>query len=108
MTIEACCNGGRRLVYHLVDLKTVMTIESRLDGSEAPVLVDGKPSAETMAINRVDDHHSITVVKMNGKPFGTSSATLSADGKTITVANDFSASVGGHPAGKFTETWVRK
>jgi hypothetical protein len=29
-------------------------------------------SGETMAIKRVDDHHLSTVLKMNGKLFGTS------------------------------------
>jgi len=45
---------------------------------------------------------------MNGKEFGTSKASLSPDGKTITVENDFIASLGGNPAGKRTEVWVRK
>ena len=110
MTVEACCHGGRRLSYHfdMGATKTTMLIESPFDGSERPVLVNGKPSGETMAITRVDDHHVSTVVKMNGKPFGTSKATLSADGKVLTVLNEFSASAGGNPTGKSTERWVRK
>jgi len=88
--------------------KMVLTLESRFDGSPAPVLIDGKPSGETMEITRVDDHHLSTVLKMNGKPFGTSKATLSADGKTLTVVTDFSSSAGGQAVGKTTETWVRK
>ena len=67
MTIEACCNGGRRVIYHMVGTETVMTIASPFDGSDAPVLVGDKPSGETMGIKWVDDHHTITVVKMNGK-----------------------------------------
>jgi hypothetical protein len=35
-------------------------------------------------------------------------STLSADGKVLTVINDYSSSVGGQPVGKYTETWVRK
>ena len=108
MTITACCSGGRHIDFRLNGGTTVMTLESRLDGQEAPVLVDGKPSGETMAIQRVDAHHTTTVVKLNGQPFGTSKATLSADGRTITVANDFSGSVGSQQAGKFTEVWVRQ
>ena len=109
MTVEACCNGGRRLIYHfLIEKKeSVLTVESGFDGKEAPVLMDGKPVGETMAIKLIDDHHTSTVVKMNG----TSSVrrtTLSPDGKTLTVINDYSSSVGGSPAGKFTEVWVRK
>ena len=108
MTIEACCNGGRRVTYHLVGTEMVMTITSPFDGSEAPVLVDGKPSGETMAIKWVDNHHTITVVKMNGKAFGTSKAAFSADGKMITVENDYTSTAGGQPVGKQTEIWVRK
>ena len=110
MSIAACCNGGRRLTYH-VDIngtETLLIVETKLDGSEAPVMMNGKPSGETMAITRVDAHHASTVLKMNGKPFGTSAATLSADGRTLTVLNDFSSSVGGQQVGKYTEVWVKQ
>ena len=96
MNIAACCNGGRRLTYH-VDIngtETLLFVETKLDGSEAPVMMNGKASGETMAITRVDAHHASTVLRMNGKPFGTSQATLSADGRTLTVLDDFSSSVG--------------
>jgi hypothetical protein len=110
MTVEACCHGGRRLSYHfdINGTETILLIESPFDGSEAPVLINGKPSGETMAITRVDDHHLATVVKLNGKPFGTSNATLSPDGKVLTVLNEYSSSVGGNTAGKVTEIWVRQ
>jgi hypothetical protein len=110
MTVEACCNGGRRLIYHfdINGTETILSVESAFDGSEAEVLIAGKPSGETMAITHVDDHHTSTVVKLNGKEFGTSKATLSADGKVLTVVNDYSSSVGGQMAGKSTETWTHK
>ena len=85
-----------------------MTVETHLDGTEAPVFLGGKPSGETMAIKRIDDHHAETVMTMNGKPFGTSKATLSADGKTLTVENDFTITVGNQLPGRTTETWVRQ
>lgn len=110
MVVEPCCHGGRRLTYH-IDIngtETLMTVASPFDGSEAPVLIAGKPSGETMAIKRIDDHHVFTVLKMNGKPFGTSKATLSPDAKLLTVVNDNSSSAGGQGAGKSTETWVRQ
>lgn len=110
MTVEACCHGGRRLIYH-IDIqgtKSVLTVESPFDGSDVPVLMNGKPSGETMAIKRLDDHHVFTVARMNGRPFGTSKATLSADGRTLTVINEFSSSAGGQAVGKYTEVWVRK
>lgn len=108
MTVEACCDGGRRLIYtfDINGTETTLQVSSRFDGSEAEVLIGGKPSGETMAITRIDDHHTATVVKLNGKSFGTSRGTLSADGKVLTVDNDFSSSVGGQAVGKSTETWV--
>jgi hypothetical protein len=111
MKIEACCGtGGRRLTYALLmdKTKTLLTLESPLDGTPVPVMVNGKPSGETMAIKRVDARHANTVVKMNGKPFGTSMATLSPDGKTLTVLNEYSSSAGGQQAGKVTEVWVKQ
>ena len=108
MTVEACCNGGLRLIYRMSGSDQTMVVESALDGREVPVLVGSKPSGETMAIKRVDAHHISGVVKMNGKPFGTSKATISADGRMLTVENDHTSAVGGNPVGKHTETWVRQ
>lgn len=109
MTVEACCNGGRRLVYRVTGQSApLMTVESPMDGTEVPVLVGGKPSGETMAIKRVDARHTVTVLKMNGKDFGTSRATLSADGKTLTVENEVTFAAGGQTPGKQTETWIRQ
>jgi hypothetical protein len=110
MSIAACCNGGRRLTYH-VDIngtEMLLIVETKLDGSEAAVMMNGQPSGETMAITRLDSHHSSAVLKMNGQLFGTSKATLSANGRTLTVIDDFSSSVGGQQAGRFTEVWVKQ
>ena len=43
MTVEACCNGGRRLIYHIVigDTKTLLTVESRFAGSDGPDVEGG-------------------------------------------------------------------
>ena len=65
--------------------------------------MDGKPSGETMGIKWVDTHHTFTVLKMNGKTFGTSKATFSADGKTITVDNVVTSAAGGQAVGKQSE-----
>jgi hypothetical protein len=108
MTVEACCNGGRRLVYRVAGSTQVMlTVDSPMDGSEVPVLVGGKPSGETMAIKIVDKFHSVTILKMNGQPYGTSKGTLSADGNSLTVENEV-AQMAGQPAGKATEKWARQ
>ena len=106
MTVEACCHGGRRLIYHVGDL--VMTVESPMDGTDVPVLVGGKPSGETMGIRRVDDHHTFTVLKMSGRTFGTSKSTLSGDGKTLIVESEITLAEGGRTVGKVSETWVRR
>ena len=111
MEVSTCCGpAGRRLVYHIVmgNREQTLTVESPFDGTEVPVLVDGKPIGETMAIKRLDPHHASTVVKMNGKPFGTSQATLSPNGSTLTVENDFGAPMGAQTAGKSTEVWLKK
>ena len=93
MTVEPVGTGAR-LTYRFKnpDPKAAniltMVVESKFDGSESEVLIDGKSSGETMAIRRIDANHTATVMKMNGKPFGTSKAELSADGRTLTVENE--------------------
>jgi hypothetical protein len=82
-----------------------MTVDSPMDGTEVPALVAGKPSGQTMAVKRIDERHYSAIVKMNGKPLTTSSATLSADGKTLTVE---SVNQLGGKNETFIETWVKK
>lgn len=110
MTVEACCGSGYRIVYRLAGRsEPLMSLESALDGKDVPVLLaDGKASGETMAITRVDDHHLSTVLKMDGKPFGTSKAALSLDSKTLTVENIITVAAQGQTVGKQTEVWVHK
>jgi hypothetical protein len=113
MTVEACCGAsGRRLTYRIPgNTEMTLTVDSRMDGSDAPVMMGGKPSGETMAIKRIDARHAVTVLKMNGNQFGTSSAELSADGRTLTVedaiTSDQGRSVGQMP-GKQKEIWIKK
>ena len=108
MIVVACCNGGRRITYHIPPNDMVLTVESPLDGGDAQVMFGGKPTGETMAIKRVDDPHLTAVLKMNGKAFGTAKGTISADGKTLTVEDNFTSAEGGQPVGKQTEGWVRQ
>ena len=103
--------SGYSVIYHIVasDGKPItMTLQTPLDGSETPFLVNGKPTGQTYAGKRVDSRHTVGVVKMNGKPFATSKAELSADGKTITVENDTTATVGGNPAGRRIDHWDKR
>jgi hypothetical protein len=60
-----------------------MVVTTQWDGKDAPVYVEGKPSGETMAIRMVDDRHTTTILKLNGKPIATQKSELSADGKVI-------------------------
>ncbi len=111
MTVEAWGNGGRKLTYRIKlpsGAELVTTVESPMDGTDVPVLVNGKPSSETMGIKRMDSHHTVTVLKFNGKQFGTSRATLSADFNTLTVENEITVAAGGRQPGKATDIWVRK
>jgi hypothetical protein len=68
LTVEACCNGGLRLVWQIPPIggqpATTLTVNSPMNGTEVPAMIGGKPSGETMAIKRIDDHHYYTVVKV--------------------------------------------
>jgi hypothetical protein len=110
MTVEDCCKGGRRLIFRFtLGQKTqTMVVESRFDGSDAPVMVDGKPNGETMALTRVGERRTTTVFKRDGKVFRTSTATESAERTTLTVENEFIDTGNGKTTGKMTETYVRK
>jgi hypothetical protein len=110
MTVEMCCGGGRRLTYHVPvnGNDVVMIVESALDGKDAPVMVGGKASGQTMAIRQVDDHHATAVLKVNGQMYGTARGALSVDGNTLVVEDEFTSAVAGQPVGKQTERWIRK
>lgn len=43
-------------------------------------------------LEKIDDRHTFTIVKFEGKQTGISKSELSADGKTITAENDYSVS----------------
>jgi len=110
MTVETCCNGGRRLIYRAINSADVMlTVESPFDGTDIPMKAGGRQaSGGTMGIKRIDDHHYVTALKMNGMPYGSSRATLSPDGRTLTVEMEVTSGIGGQPVGKQKEVWIRK
>jgi len=78
--------------------RLTMIVDSPMNGTEVPALIGGKPSGETMAITRVDEHHYRGVVKMGGPTFGGSTGTASADGKTPTVESVSHTRVPSSPA----------
>src|SRR4029077_2810093 len=94
LTVEAA-GGGRKLTYKFADASMVMTIVTQLDGKDAPVLLNGQPSGQTMAIKLIDDRHTFAVVKFQGKEGSTAKSELSADGKALKVENMMPSSAGG-------------
>ena len=106
MTVASCCSGGYRLTYHVPvqgGQPLTLTVDLPMDGTEAPVVSGGKPTGQTMSAKRLDDHHYTGVMKQNGQLSLTNSATLSADGKTLTVIDTIGAS-----KLKVTEVWSKK
>lgn len=87
MTIEVA-GSGRKLTYTIDgNLKGAFlsVFTTQFDGKDAPVFINGQPSGETMAVKLVDDHHTATVIKLNGKQIATSKSELSPDGKVLKV-----------------------
>jgi hypothetical protein len=109
LALEACCNGGLRFIYQIPPMggqpATTMTVDSPLNGREAPALVGGKPSGQTMSITKVDDRHYNAITKTNGQQMGTHTGVVSADGRAMTVET---VSQAAGQVFKITETWVRK
>ena len=86
LTIEEWSPSKAKLTWRIPMSKVVLTRWCLpLDGLNryAPLLIDGKPSGETMSVRLVDKRHTVTTVKMNGKPFGTSKLMFSEDFKTL-------------------------
>lgn len=90
MTVEES-GSGWKLTYKATSPKMagvmVFTVVTQLDGKDAPVMAGDKPTGQSMAIKRVDSHHTYTVLKFQGKETGISKSELSADGKFLTVQN---------------------
>jgi hypothetical protein len=83
------------------------SVVSPLDGSDAPLTVNGSPSGESMGIKRIDKHHAQTVLKRNGQKVGTSTSTFSDDFTQLTIETEYTSTAGGRPLGRQTEVWTR-
>ena len=94
MTVEEVGTGWK-LTYKVVSPDApgslVSTLLTPLDGKDVPVLVNGKPSGQTMGIRRIDSRHTVTVLKFEGKKTGISKAELSPNGKELKVESDYYA-----------------
>ena len=91
MTVEEV--GTRwKLTYKVVSPDApgsyVSTVLTPLDGKDVPVLVNGKPSGQTMGIRKIDSRHTVTVLKSQGKKTGISKAEISPDGKELKIESD--------------------
>jgi hypothetical protein len=114
MTLEEV-GSGWKITYRIAGktargaaVSSVMTIQTALDGTEAPTLVDGKPSGQTMAIRKIDSHHTYTVVKFQGKQTGISKSELLPDGKVIKSENENTVSGPNGVAGKQVQYWDKQ
>ncbi|MEP6934183.1 MAG: hypothetical protein ABI988_09630 [Nitrospirota bacterium] len=87
---------------------TVSTILTPLNGKEVPVLVNGKPSGQTMRIQKIDSHHTVTVTMFQGKERSVSKSEISPDGKVLTVETEYPTSNPIGLAGKQIERWNRQ
>jgi hypothetical protein len=111
MTVEELGTGWK-LTYKVVGPDApgsiVSTVLTPLDGKDVPLLVNGKPSGQTMGIKRIDSHHTVTVLKFQGKETGISKAEISPDGKVLTVENDYATSNPNGLVGKQIQYWDRQ
>lgn len=109
MKVEAA-GAGLKLTYTIVSEQApagqIMTALTQLDGKDAPIMVDGKPSGQTMAIRSVDSRHAAAVLKVQGQQAGTSKSEVSLDGKVLKVENN-TTGADGKPA-IIVEYWDKK
>ena len=111
MTVEEV-GSGWKLTYKLVGPAApgtiVSTVLTPLDGKDVPVLVEGKPSGQTMGIKRIDSRHTVTVLRFQGKETGISKAEISPDGKVLKVENDYATSNPNRLVGKQIQYWDKQ
>ena len=106
LTIEAV-GAARKLTYTGAGQQGALTVLTQLDGKDAPVLLNGKPSGQTMAIRVIDSRHTFAIMKFQGKETSTSKAELSPDGKVIKVENIMTGTNGGG-ALTYVDYWDKK
>jgi len=80
-TVEYAASGSDGLIYK--DLDQGMTCEAKLDGKDYPCAGPMVPPGFTVAMKSSGRTLDFTV-KKDGKPFFTASATVAADGKSMT------------------------
>ena len=113
MTMTAEDAGpGCKLTYRASGTKAPpggeLVIVSMLDGKDAPNLLDGKPTGQTMAIRTIDSRHWVTVLKYQGKQTGISKGELSPDGKVLKSEDEMAASGPNASAVKNVQYWDKR
>ena len=111
MTVEEVGTGWKlthKVVGPDAPSSTVSTVLAPLDGKDVPVLVNGKPSGQTMGITKTDSRHAITVMKFQGKEISVSKTEISPNGKVLTVETVYATWNPIGTAGKQIEYWNRE
>lgn len=112
MTVEdagpACKLTYRVTGANVPAVGSTSTIVSRFDGKDAPHLVDGKPTGQTLAIRQIDNRHWVSVMKHNGKETGISKGEMAPDGRVLKVVNEMSASGPSGTAQKSVQFWDKR
>jgi hypothetical protein len=80
MTVEEVGTGWN-LTYKVVGQAApgtiVSTVLTQLNCKDVTVLIEGKPSGQTMGIKKIDSRHTVGVVKFQGKEIGISKGEIS-------------------------------
>ena len=112
LTVEQA-GAARKLTYRTRGpdgkfMKGELTLVTMGDGKDSPMLVDGKPTGQSLAIRKVDANHTHTVMKLNGKDCGTSRSEISADGKVMKSEDEYTNPACGMVGKKPVNMWDRK
>lgn len=111
MTAEEV-GSGWKLIYMVAAPDTTgilySTVLTQLDGKDVPVLVEGKPSGQTMGIKKIESRHTVTVVKFHGKEMAILKSEISPDGKVLKVETDYADPNPTGLVGKQIQYWDRQ
>jgi hypothetical protein len=109
MTVEQVGNGRKLTYKYGPDAPGMVTVVlTQLDGKDVPILVDGKPTDQTMGIRMIDSRHTFTVLKFQGKETGIAKSEVSADGKVLKVEIMMATPGVKEEGAKAVEYWDKK
>jgi hypothetical protein len=111
MTVEEVGAGWKpthEVIGPTAAASTVSIVLTTLDGKEVPVLVNGTSSGQTMKIRKIDSHHTVAIMLLQGKGKSVSKSEISPDGKVLTIETDYTTSNPIGRAGTQIEYWNRQ